>query len=136
MSPLEMVLAAVVAFGVGKAGVSFIYKKDEAREERRRGAALMAMKLSKLGLKKTPEFLIDYSVGDYSAMAAKVKNVASTFLEGDVAVVEEFGQIFENVLVAKLKSETGRAYIASKLSDAVYPEDASIIRGAPAASTK
>ncbi len=131
MSPLEMILAAVVAFGVGKAGVGFIYKKDEAREERRRGAAVMAMKLSELGLKKVPAFLIDYSVGDYSAMAAKLKDVGTTFLAGESQVIEEFGKIFENVLEAKLKSETGRAYIAAKLSDAVHPEDMSSIRTAP-----
>lgn len=131
MTMLELGLLAVVLFGVGKASVGFLYKKDEAREDRRRGAAQMAMKLSELGLKRVPEFLIDYSVGDYSAMGAKVKNVASTFLNGENAVIDEFGQIFENVLGAKLKSETGRAYIAAKLQDALKPEDVTIAKDAP-----
>lgn len=134
MSPLEIALACVVAAGLGKVGVSFALKKDEAIEDRRRGAAQMAMKLSELGLKKVPEFLIDYSVGDYGAMAAKVKNVASTFLSGEAAVVEEFGQIFEKVLRAKLETETGRAFIAAKLQDAMQPKDVSIVQDAPRAS--
>ena len=128
MSPLEMILAAVVAFGVGKAGVGLIYKRDVAQEDRRRGAAQMAMKLSELGLKKVPAFLIDYSVGDYSAMAAKLKDVGSTFLAGEGQVIEEFGKIFENVLEAKLKTPTGRAYIAAMLRDATRSEDPSFIK--------
>ena len=131
MSPLEMILAAVVAFGVGKVGVSFAFKKDEAREDRKRGAAQMAMKLSELGLKKVPAFLIDYSVDDWSAMAAKLKDVGSTFLAGEGQVIEEFGKIFENVLEAKLKSETGRVFIAAKLRDAINPEDVSFVRATP-----
>lgn len=126
-------LICVGAVAAGYFVVQFLFKQDTAREERRRGAAQMAIKLSELGLKKVPEFLIDYSVGDYSAIAAKVKDVGKTFLAGEGAVIEEFGKIFENVLTAKLKSETGRAYIAAKLTDAVRSDDAEVIREAPMA---
>ncbi len=136
MSFLEIVLLCVVAAGAGKVAVGFLYKKDEAIEDRRRGAAQMAAKLYELGLKKTPEFLTDYSVGDYSAMAAKLKDVGKTFLAGDAAVIEEFGQIFDRVLAAKLGSETGRAFIAAKLQDALRPEDVTIIGDSPAPTVK
>ena len=133
MSYAEIALVCVIALAVGFFVVQFLFKQDTAREERRRGAAQMAMKLSELGLRKVPEFLIDYSVGDYSAMAAKVKNVGSTFLAGEAAVIEEFAKIFDNVLAVKLKSETGRAFIAAKLQDSILPEDVSVIRNAPSA---
>lgn len=131
MSYAEIALICVVALAGGFFVVQFLFKQDTAREERRRGAAQMAIKLSELGLKKVPEFLIDYSVGDYSAIAAKVKDVGKTFLAGEAAVIEEFGQIFDNVLDAKLKSETGRAFVAAKLQDALLSDDVSIIQEAP-----
>lgn len=133
MSPLEVGLICVVSFGACKACVGFLYKKDEAREDRKRGAAQMAQKLASFGLEQTAEFLTDYSVSDYSAMAAKLKNVGKTFLAGEAAVVEEFSQIFERVLDAKLKSETGRTFIAAKLSDAVNDRDATVVLDAPVA---
>lgn len=119
MSFLEVALMIVVALGAGKVGVGWLLKRDTAKEERRRGAAKMAAKLSALGLVKTPEFLIDYSVGDYSSMAAKMKDVASTFLAGDAEVIKEFGGIFERVLKAKLSTEDGRKLIEGKLLEAI-----------------
>lgn len=133
MSFLEIGLLSVVLAGAGKVSVGWLLKKDEAREDRKRGAAQMAQKLASFGLEKTAEFLTDYSVSDYSAMAAKLKDVGKTFLAGEAAVIEEFGQIFERVLIAKLKSETGRAFIAVKLRDAIMPEDVSVIKSAPIA---
>ena len=136
MSPLEIALYCVVAAGSGKFAVGWLLKKDTAQEERRRGAAQMAMKLREYGLEKTSEFLIDYSVGDYSSMAAKLKDVGKTFLAGEAAVIEEFGQIFDKVFAAKLNTEAGRALIAAKLTDAVRPEDAAVIHAAPTASVQ
>jgi hypothetical protein len=136
MSYAEITLICVAVAGSGFFVVQFLFKQDTAREGRRRGAAQMALKLSELGLTKTPEFLIDYSVGDYSAMAAKLKDVGKTFLAGDAAVIEEFGKLFERVLAAKLNSETGRAYIAAKLTDAAQPEDVEVIQVAPMAEAR
>lgn len=133
MSILEVILLTVVGVGAGKVGVGWLLKRDTAKEERRRGAARMAARLSELGLKKTPEFLIDYSVGDYSAMAAKLKDVAGTFLNGPGAVEEEFGQIFDRVLDAKLLTEGGRALIAAKLRDAIQGGDAQAVQESPVA---
>lgn len=136
MSYAEIALICVGTLAAGYFVVQFLFKQDTAREERRRGAAQMAMKLAELGLKKVPEFLVDYSVGDYSAMAAKLKDVGKTFLAGEAAVIEEFAQIFDNVLAAKLKSETGRAFIAAKLTDAVRSDDSAIILDAPMAEVE
>ena len=131
MSPLEMVLVCVLVLVLSYAVVRWLFKKDTEVEDRRRGAAKLAGVLSNLGLKKTPEFLIDYSVGDYSGMAEKIKELAKMFLDGEEAVVKEFDQVFEGVLKAKLSTETGRAYIAAKLTDAAKPADVSVIQDAP-----
>jgi len=133
MSILEIVLACVLAAVVLAALAAWLFRKDTEIEDRRRGAARLAGVLSNLGLKKTPAFLIDYSVGDYSGMAERIKQLAELFLEGEDAVVKEFEQVFEGCLISKLKTETGRALVAAKLADAAKPADPSVVKEAPAA---
>lgn len=97
--------------------VKWLCTKDTEVENRRRAAAKLAAKLQEIGLKKTPEFLIDYSIGDYSGMANKIHMLAELFLGGDEPVLAEVDTVFRNVLDAKLKTEEGRAFIAAKLAE-------------------
>jgi hypothetical protein len=125
------VLAVVILAFLGyKLGV-WLFCKDEEIEDRRRYAAKMATILSKLGLKKIPDFLIDYSVGDYSEMHEHMKESVRLFLSSEQAVLDEFAQVFDNCLVARLATEEGRAYIAAKLVDATKEDDVSAIKAAP-----
>ena len=128
---MEIVLLCLLCAGVLFAVVRWLFRVDEKIEDRRRAAAKLAGVLSALGLKKTPAFLIDYSVGDYSGMANKIKDLAELFLAGEEAVVVEFAQVFEGCLKAKLATETGRAFIAAKLEDAVKDRDVSAVKNAP-----
>lgn len=125
-----LVLAAIVVLGYMAA--KWLFQKDTEIENRRRGAAKLAASLKAYGLSKIPDFLIDYSVGDYSGMAEKMKQLAEMFLAGESAVISEFDAVFEKVLVQKLQSEAGRALIAAKLSDAAKPTDPSMVAKAPA----
>jgi hypothetical protein len=99
--------------------VKKVFEKDTEVENRRRGAAKLASKLQAIGLRKVPEFLIDYSVGDYSGMANKIHMLAELFLSGDDPVLAEVDTVFRNVFDAKLKTDDGRAFIAAKLAEAV-----------------
>jgi sulfite reductase alpha subunit-like flavoprotein len=107
------VCVPLLAYFIGK----WLFTKDTEIENRRRAAAKLAAKLQAVGLRKTPEFLIDYSVGDYSGMARKIQTLAELFLGGEEPVLAEVETVFRNVLEAKLKSEEGRAYIAAKLAE-------------------
>jgi len=131
MTLLEVILACVLLAAAAYVVVVWAFKKDTEIEDRRRGAARLAAVLSNLGLKKTPEFLIDYSVGDYSGMAVKITELAKLFLEGEGAVVKEFAQVFDGVLAAKLRTDSGRAFIAAKLADAARPDDPKVVENAP-----
>ena len=131
MSLLETVLTCVLLAGSAYAVAVWAFKKDTKIENRRRGAAKLASVLSNLGLKRTPEFLIDYSVGDYSGMAERITELAKLFLSGEAAVIEEFAQVFDSVLAAKLRTDSGRALIAAKLSDSVKSSDPSVVKDAP-----
>lgn len=118
MGIMGVVSTAVLILVAGFAGVKWLVKTDTKVENRRRGAAELAGVLRSLGLKHTPDFLVDYSVGDYSGMGDKISRLAKLFLEGEAAVVLEFEKVFENILTAKLKTEPGRIYVSAKLLEA------------------
>jgi len=107
------VCVPLLGYFIGK----WLFTKDTEIENRRRAAAKLAAKLQAVGLRKPPEFLIDYSVGDYSGMARKIQTIAELFLGGEEPVLAEVETVFRNVREAKLKSEEGRAYIAAKLAE-------------------
>jgi len=134
MTILEIVLVSVIACAVAVAVGKWLFQKDTEVENRRRSAAQLAGVLRSLGLRKTPEFLEDYAVGDYSGMAEKIKELVKLFINGEQAVVDEFSQVFDSVLAAKLKTETGRAFIAAKLEDATKATDVSAVKGAAKAT--
>jgi hypothetical protein len=114
-----LVLVPVVGFLAAK----WLFQKDTEIENRRRGAAKLAAVLQTYGLTKTPEFLIDYSVGDYSGMTHKIADLARLFLDGEEHVVKEFQHVFERVLEAKLRSAEGRAYVTAKVAEFDKPAD-------------
>ncbi len=130
LSVNTLVILVLIAL-VGFFGAKWLFKKDTEIENRRRGAARLAAVLKAYGLVRIPEFLIDYSVGDYSGMAEKIKSLAEVFLAGEEPVVKEFDAVFDRVLIEKLKTEAGRALIAAKLSDATKPADAAVVQDAP-----
>jgi hypothetical protein len=98
--------------------VKWACSKDTEAENRRRAAAKLASKLQAIGLRKLPDFLIDYSVGDFAGMANKIHAVSELFLAGDEPLLAEVDTVFRNVLDAKLKTEEGRALVAAKLAEA------------------
>ena len=54
-------------------------------------------------------------------MAAKIKQLAELFIDGEGAVIDEFDQVFKNVLDAKLKTDEGRKFIQAMLDNASLP---------------
>jgi len=131
----SIVIVALIA-AVGFLGAKWLFKKDTEIEDRRRGAAKLAASLKVYGLARIPDFLIDYSVGDYSGMAMKMKTLAEMFLSGEEAVITELDGVYERVLSQKLMTEAGRALVASKLSDAKKANDASVVQDAPAPAVR
>lgn len=127
ISIVQLVIVALVAV-VGFFVAKWLFQKDTKVEDRRRGAGQLAAALTGYGLVKIPAFLIDYSVGDVSGMAEKMKLLAQMFLAGEDAVVKEFDQVFERVLVKKLQTEAGRALITLKLADATKPTDPAAVK--------
>lgn len=110
---LLIILVPIVGYLVAK----LAFKKDTEVENRRRAAANLARVLSEQGLVRIPDFLIDYSVGDYSGMVSNMHSLAELFLNGEAAVIEEFKHVYERVLEKKLKNPEARAYLAARLAE-------------------
>lgn len=126
-------LALVVVLGVVIG--AWLFRKDTAQENRRRGAASLAGVLSRYGLKRIPAFLISYSVGDYSEMAKAVQDWVRMFVEGgEEVVVKEFDEVFARVLDVKLMNPESRAYIQSRI-DATKPVASSTPASSPVSPT-
>jgi hypothetical protein len=101
---------------VGRDVVTWVFQKDSEVEARRRAAFHLAGTLKAYGLKRMPDFLGDYAVGDYSGMYEKIHDFAKLVLSGEDAVVKELEGAYESVLTAKMASEEGRALISAKLA--------------------
>jgi hypothetical protein len=109
---LSLALVIVVGAIVG----AWLFRKDTAQEKRRRGAAQLAGVLSRYGLKRIPEFLICYSVGDWSGMGKCILDWIKLFIEGGEAeIIKEFDEVFARVFEVKLLSPESRAYIQARL---------------------
>ena len=119
-------------------GAKWAFKKDTEIENRRRAAGQLAAKLREMGFTELPEFFIDYSVGDYSGMAYKLKAVAQKMMSGEKGVLAEIGDVFDKLLKIKLATQEGRLLVRSvveaaaarDLSRFFAPETADRITGA------
>lgn len=130
---LSLALVVIVGAIVG----AWLFRKDTAQENRRRGAAQLAGVLSRYGLKRIPEFLICYSVGDFSGMAKCILDWIRLFVEGGEAeIIKEFDEVFARVFEVKLLNPESRAYIQARIDAtkhaAVSTAAASPITPAPA----
>jgi hypothetical protein len=124
---LSLMLITVVGAIVG----AWAFRKDTAQENRRRGAAQLAGVLSRYGLKRIPEFLLNYSVGDYSGMAKNIMDWVKLFVDGGEAeIIKEFDEVFSRVFEVKLMNPESRAYIQARL-DATKLAASSPISPAP-----
>lgn len=117
-----VILTLAVSIFAGREAFNWLFKKDTEMENRRRAAFHLAATLKASGLKRIPEFLGDYAVGDYSGMYEKIHDLAKLSLAGgDAAVMQEFEKVFDNVFAAKMMTEAGRAALLAKMGVAIVP---------------
>lgn len=101
--PLVLAAIGVAMFFVGQ----LLFKGDTAIENRRRSATRLAGRLRELGFTRLPPILEDYSIGDYSGMIGKIRDVAE--LLGDEKERQaEFERVFQLLLEAKMKDPEKR----------------------------
>ena len=106
------VFAIVVVLAVFVGG--FLFRKDEAIEDKRRKAIDVANELRSQGLKHVPDLLVDYAVGDYSGMLTRIKSWSQ--LMGDDDQRKAFFAQFRKTQISKmLESESDRAHLMAQV---------------------
>ena len=111
-SPLVMIaLASVALYATGR----FMFRRDEAVEDRRRKAIKLAGDCQKCGLDFLAPVLEDYSVGDYSGMLHRLRTFADD-LRDDATRRQLLDRFFATQLAARLRDEEQRRKIVEAVS--------------------
>lgn len=110
-SPLVLVaLASVALYASGR----FLFRRDEAVEDRRRKAIKLAGDCQKCGLDFLAPLLEDYSVGDYSGMLHRLRTFADD-IRDDATRRQILDHFFATQLEHRLKDDAQRRKIAEAL---------------------
>lgn len=113
-SPLVLViLASLALYAMGR----FLFRRDEAVEDRRRKAIKLAGDCQKCGLDFLAPLLEDYSVGDYSGMLHRLRTFADD-IRDDATRRQILDHFFETQLTHRVKEESQRRKIAEALQAA------------------
>lgn len=107
-----LVTGSGALFALGR----WLFRKDTEIENRRRAAGLTAAELKKRGVQHIPELLIDYSVGDYSGMLARVS--AACEMIGDPARCDAF---FNEQLLSQIGPAMSNAALRGRIVQVVAP---------------
>jgi hypothetical protein len=108
-----LVVCPILAVFVG----AWLFRKDTEAENRKRAAIRVSSMLTAMGLNRLPRILEAYAVSDWSGLAYEVKSFAELSLD-EKAVAAEFDAVFKNVLIKKIATEEGRAYVQAMLVEA------------------
>lgn len=111
LDTLHYILIGLTMFAFGL----WLFRKDTEIENRRRLAGKAAGELrGKYGLSLIPSLLEDYSVGDYSGMATRVKDIAELLLDPKRAAAE-FDEIFSRMLEIRMSDPEGRSALLARI---------------------
>jgi len=123
MNPIVVIwiLAAVVCVLLGRDIGKWMFGENEKLMAKKRAAQTLAAKLRDAGLKLLPALLEDFAVGDVNDMLEKIHDTAKLVEAGSDAIEKELQATFDNVLVKKLATPEGLAYVKAKLAEAEAP---------------
>lgn len=111
-NPLVLVaLASIALYATGR----FMFRRDEAIEDRRRKAIKLAGDCQKCGLDFLAPVLEDYSVGDYSGMVHRLRTFADD-IRDDATRRQILDRFFETQLARRLQDEPQRRKIAEAVA--------------------
>lgn len=126
-SPIVVVaLASIALYATGR----FLFRRDEAVEDRRRKAIKLAGDCQKCGLDFLAPVLEDYSVGDYSGMLHRLRTFADD-IRDDGTRRQILDHFFTTQLATRVKNEAERRKILEALEAAApAATSATLVSGA------
>jgi hypothetical protein len=130
-SPLILVsLASIALYASGR----FLFRRDEAIEDRRRKAIKLAGDCQKCGLDFLAPVLEDYSVGDYSGMLHRLRAFADD-IRDDATRRQILDHFFSTQLTTRLKDAAQRQKILETIDATPAPVAAATSAPATTATT-
>ena len=112
-SPVVLIaLASLALYTTGR----FVFRRDEAIEDRRRKAIKLAGDCQKCGLDFLAPLLEDYSVGDYSGLVHRLRSFADD-LRDDATRRQLLDRFFETQLAQRLADDAQRR----KILETIHP---------------
>jgi hypothetical protein len=118
MNIILWVLLAVACVVVGKRAGGWLFGAKKQVAGLKRSMQSLAISFREAGLKRLPEALEEFVVGDADDLFANLKDLATILKSGNEAILKELDGTFERVLGVKLSSPEGRALIEAKLVEA------------------
>jgi len=117
-SPIVLVaLASIALYASGR----FMFRRDEAVEDRRRKAIRLAGDCQKCGLDFLAPVLEDYSVGDYSGMLHRLRAFADD-VRDDATRRQILDHFFSTQLATRLKDVAQRQKILEVIETTPAPQ--------------
>jgi hypothetical protein len=116
----QLLIAVCVVVGCFYIGRK-VFQFDDATEDRRKAAGVIASLLDRLGLPRLAEIFRNYSVGDYSGFIASMVELGKLVLKGEAVVMAELDTLFDRLLEHKLADPKFVTYLQTRI-DAVTEE--------------
>jgi hypothetical protein len=96
--------------------VKMLFRVDDKIEERRKAGMDLFEVLTNWGFVRTPEFVRNYVVGDYSGMLHELRSAVKAFANKE-NVVRELQGVFKKMLAYLAKDNELRPWLLTQLKD-------------------
>ena len=118
MQILTWVLMAAGCLVVGREIGKLIFKGKKSVSGLRKATQALSIALREHGLKKLPEALEAFTIGDVDDLLVYIQDAATVVRSGNAAIIAELEGTFDRMLGIKLNSPEGRAALKARLVEA------------------
>lgn len=115
---LIYVVVAIACLLVGREVGKLLFKTKKDLTGLRKAAQSLAIALREHGLRRLPEVLEAFTVGEVDDLLQNIREFAIVAKSGNEAILKELDGTFERCLGVKLSTPEGRAVIAARLAEA------------------
>lgn len=109
---------AVVALIVGRQAGKWLFGAKKDLSNLKRAAQKLAIALREHGLRRLPEVLEEFTVGDVPDLMNSIHEFALVLKSGNDVIIKELENTFDRMLGVKLNSPEGRAALKARVAEA------------------
>ena len=117
MNMVLWIALGVACLLIGREVGGWLFSGKKTGSNVKRSAQRLAIALRETGLKRLPEMLEEFVVGDVSNLISSIQELSAVVKGGNEAILKELDGTFSHVLDAKLRTPEGRAVIKAKIDE-------------------